>query len=235
MNNFRVIILCAGEGSRWNNYTGVPKHQVVVEGEILVERTVKQFLKYTDDIVVVYNDESYQIPGTSSYIANKQENHKIMDKFLSSQDQWSDTKTIIVFGDVYFTDEAVEAIVTNDREWCFFLRKGASEITGKSCGEIFGLSFNASFNQTLLDSINNIVLKQNFSNPLFPAGWILLGYLLKVERIEEIFMLKNSYSYVSIDDWTDDFDYPQDYDSWNNNRKLYFTSKKMIYLNHNEK
>lgn len=225
MNNFRVIILCAGEASRWKNYTGVPKHQVVIEGEILVERTVKQFLKYTDDIVVVYNDDSHEIPGTSSYIANKQEKHKIMDKFLSSHDQWSDTKTIVVFGDVYFTDEAVEAIATNDREWCFFLRKDASQITGKPWGEIFALSFNGSFNQTMLDSINDIVLRQNSSNPQFPAGWILLGYLLKVERIEEIFLPKNSYSYVNIDDWTDDFDYPQDYDRWIDNRKLYFPVK----------
>ena len=163
MNNFRVIILCAGEGSRWNNYTGVPKHKVVVEGKILVERTVKQFLKYTNDIVVVYNDESYEIPGTSSYVANKQEKHKVMDKFLSSYDQWSDTKTIIVFGDVYFTDEAVEAIATNDREWCFFLRQNASQITGKPWGEIFALSFNSSFNQTILDSINDIEIFNNLT------------------------------------------------------------------------
>jgi hypothetical protein len=221
----RVLILCAGEGSRWNNYTGVPKHQVVIEDEILVERTVKQFLKYTDDIVVVYNDDSYKIPGTLSYKANIKESNNIMDKFLSSHNQWSDTKTIIVFGDVYFTDEAVDSIATNDREWCFFLRRDASKITGKPWGEIFALSFNASFNKKMLENLVNLVFMQTSSNPMFAAGWMLLGYLLKVERIEKIFTPENGYSYVSIDDWTDDFDYPQDYDCWIDNRKLYFTDK----------
>jgi hypothetical protein len=208
----RVLILCAGDGSRWNNYTGVPKHKVVVEGEILVERTVRQFLKYTDDIVVVANDDSYSIPGTTCYIAKKDENHKIMDKFLSSQEQWSDTKTIIVYGDVYFTDEAVELIATNDRQWCFFLRKDASQITGKAWGEIFGFSFDASFNEEMLQNINSIVFKQKFSNPLSPAGWTLLGYLLKVDHGQLIFNKINSY--VEIDDWTEDFDRPIDFDTW---------------------
>lgn len=221
MNNFRVIILCAGKGSRWVNYTGVPKHKVVVEGEVLVERTVRQFLKYTDDIVLVANDDSYRIPGTTCYVVQEDKRYNVMDKFLSSSDQWSDTKTIIVFGDVYFTDEAVEAIVTNDREWCFFLRQNASQITGKPWGEIFALCFNASFNKIMLDSINDIVLNKNFSNSLLPAGWTLLTYLLKVKIIEKIFLPNNGYAYVSIDDWTEDFDFPIDFDTWNKNRKPY--------------
>ena len=208
----RVLILCAGEGSRWNNYTGVPKHKVMVEGEVLVERTVRQFLKYTDDIVIVANDDSYSIPGTTCYIAKKDESHKSMDKFLSSQEQWSDAKTIIVYGDVYFTDEAVELIATNDRKWCFFLRQAGSRITGKPSGEIFALSFDASFNEEMLKNLKGIVFKQNFSNPLSPAGWILLGYLLKVDNGQDIF--KNNYSYIAIDDWTEDFDYPIDLDTW---------------------
>ena len=209
----RILILCAGEGSRWNNYTGVPKHRVVVEGEVLIERTVRQFLKYTDDIVVVANDDSYIIPGTTCYIAKKNENNEGMDKFLSSQEQWSDTKTIIVYGDVYFTDEAVELIATNDRQWCFFLRKDASEITGKGWREIFGLSFNASFNQELLKNLNDLRPIYKDLKPKFWAeGWTLLAHLLKANKIIEIF--QHRHSYVEIDDWTEDFDYPADLDTW---------------------
>jgi hypothetical protein len=209
----RILILCAGEGSRWRNYTGVPKHRVVVEGEVLVERTVRQFLKYTDDIVVVANDDSDNIPGTTTYIAKKDESHAIMDKFLSSQEQWSDTKTIIVYGDVYFTDEAVELIAKNDRQWCFFLRKDASEITGKGWREIFGLSFNASFNEELLENLNDLKPKYKDLKPKFWAeGWTLLAHLLEANHVMEIF--KHTHSYINIDDWTEDFDFPHDFDTW---------------------
>lgn len=209
----RVLILCAGEGSRWDNHGGVAKHKVIIEGEILIERTVRQFLEYTDDIVIVSNGD-LDINGTSSYTAKKNKRHKDMDKFLSSYEQWSDTKTIIVYGDVYFTDEAVELIATNDRPLCFYLREGASEITGKPWGEIFGFSFDASLNNFMLESINNILFKRIVKDTSPPAGWTLLRYILNVKKTKEIFAHKHSYIYINIDDWTEDFDYPHDLDTW---------------------
>jgi hypothetical protein len=221
----RILILCAGEGSRWGNYTGVPKHRVVVEDEVLIERTVRQFLKYTDDIVVVANDGSDNIPGTTNYIAKKNESPTIMDKFLSSQEQWSDTKTIIVYGDVYFTDEAVEMIVTNDGPICFYLRKTRSKITGKGWGEIFGISFDGYLNKSMLENLNNVFFKDFANNNSVPAGWMLLRHILNVKQTHQIFLPENNHIYINIDDWTEDFDYPQDFDNWIDNRKLYFLTK----------
>lgn len=212
MGFLRVLILCAGEGSRWNNYTGVPKYRVVVEGEILVKRTIKQFLKYTDDIIVVTSDESETFPGASTYVANKSREYKDMDKFLSSHEQWSDTKTIIVYGDTYFTDEAVETIATNDRPWCFYLRESASEITGKPWGEIYALSFDSHLNETMLQAIENT---PSGSIVRSPEGWTLLQSLLEVRTTKEIFTPENSFAYINIDDWTEDFDFPHDLDNWN--------------------
>jgi hypothetical protein len=211
----RVLILCAGEGSRWNNYTGVPKHKVIIEGEVLVERTIKQFLKYTDDIVVVTSDELETFAGASMYVANKSKKFKDMDKFLSSHEQWSDIKTIIVYGDVYFTDEAVKTIATNDRPWCFYLRESASQITSKPWGEIFGFSFDGYFNKIMFQTIKNTLYKRIVTNPPKPAGWTLLRSLLEVRTTKEIFTPENSFAYINIDDWTEDFDYPHDLDNWN--------------------
>jgi molybdopterin-guanine dinucleotide biosynthesis protein A len=55
-------MVCVG-----TKYRGTEKHKVVVEGEVLLERIVKQFSKYSDDIVIVGNDESYRIDGTTLY------------------------------------------------------------------------------------------------------------------------------------------------------------------------
>jgi 2-C-methyl-D-erythritol 4-phosphate cytidylyltransferase len=37
-----VFILAAGDGTRWNNYRGAPKHRLVIEEEVLIERTSGQ-------------------------------------------------------------------------------------------------------------------------------------------------------------------------------------------------
>jgi hypothetical protein len=217
----RVLILCAGEGSRWNNNKNVTKHMVVIEGEVLVERTVRQFLKYTDDIVIVSDGGLPDIPGTSSYIAKKSKKHKDMDKFLSSHEQWSDDRTIIVYGDVYFTDEAVEIIATNHRKWCFFLRDKKSEITGKPWGEIFAFSFDGYFNKVMLQTLKNIIFRSVVQDTPLPAGWTLLRYLLGVKKTRDIFVPEHRFAYININDWTEDFDYPHDLNTWLELRSKY--------------
>jgi choline kinase len=37
----RVIVIAAGDGTRWNNYRDTPKHLVTIEKEILLQRKVE--------------------------------------------------------------------------------------------------------------------------------------------------------------------------------------------------
>jgi choline kinase len=145
----RVLILAAGDATRWQNHRGTPKHRVIIEDEVLIERTAKQFLKYTNDVVTVVQKNAHQVEGCSMYVPGQSRNLKDMAKFMSSQTIWSDDRTVLVFGDVYFTDEAVETIMSDTKQWRFYLRKEASEITGKPWREIFGISFDASFNKDI--------------------------------------------------------------------------------------
>lgn len=64
----RILVLAAGDGSRWENYRGVQKHKLVIEGEVLIERIVRQFSQYSDDVVVVGKDKSYEVKGARCYI-----------------------------------------------------------------------------------------------------------------------------------------------------------------------
>ena len=41
----RYIIMADGEGKRWGNYKGVPKHLITVEGETILERTIRLLIK----------------------------------------------------------------------------------------------------------------------------------------------------------------------------------------------
>ena len=191
----RVLILAAGDAVRWENYRNTPKHRLIIEDEILIERTARQFLKYTNDVVIVGNKNAHQVEGCSMYVPGQGRNLKDMAKFISSQTIWSDDRTVLVFGDVYFTDEAVETIMSDTKQWRFYLRKGASTVTGKGWREIFGLSFDASFNSDMNKTEDN--------NKLFATD-----------------------NHIEIDDWTEDFDFPDDLDTWEEKRMAWLKKQK---------
>jgi choline kinase len=216
----RVLILAAGDATRWQNHRGTPKHRVIIEDEVLIERTARQFLKYTNDVVTVVQKNAHQVEGCSMYVPGQSRNLKDMAKFMSSQTIWSDDRTVLVFGDVYFTDEAVETIMSDTQQWRFYLRKEASEITGKPWREIFGISFDASFNK----DINTAILRVVSRNTAFSSGgWHLLMELLRTEDRNKLFTTDD---HINIDDWTEDFDFPKDLDTWEEKRMAWLKKQK---------
>jgi hypothetical protein len=210
----RVIILAGGSGSRWGNYRGVPKHLVEIEGEVLLARTVKQFLKHTSDVWVVGPDDRYKFDGANLYTPEIDDSPKEMSKFISSHDLWLDkknSKNILVFGDVYFTDDAVRTIVSDKDEWKFFLRRKGSIITGKPHKEIFAISFSSSMSVTFSHKI--FMLYVSVSEILSAGGWHLFKDMTLGNARSRQELFKNG-GFVEINDWTEDFDYPKDLDNW---------------------
>ena len=216
----RVLILAAGEATRWQNHRGTPKHRLIIEDEVLIERTARQFLKYTNDVVTVVSKNAHQVEGCSMYVPGQGRNLKDMAKFMSSQTIWSDDRTVLVFGDVYFTDEAVETIMSDTKQWRFYLRKEASEITGKPWREIFGISFDASFNKDMNTAILRVVSRNTASSA---GGWHLLMELLRTEDRSKLFMTDD---HININDWTEDFDFPKDLDTWEEKRMAWLKKQK---------
>ena len=143
----RVIIPAAGEGSRWNNFRGTQKHLTIVENEVLISRTIKQFRDFTDDVVIISTDKidtdvRIEPPQTGDW--------NDAAKLYSSAHLWSEsTRNIIAFGDVWFSDNAVRAIVENSDTVQFFLRPRASKITGKGYKEIFAMAFDGGSSTSL--------------------------------------------------------------------------------------
>ena len=64
----RVIIPAAGAGSRWNNFRGTDKHLTVVEGQVLINRTINQFSKFTNDIVVISKNKIVGMMKVNEYV-----------------------------------------------------------------------------------------------------------------------------------------------------------------------
>lgn len=222
MANSRVIILAAGKSKSWNNFRGTPKHLTKVEGKTLLERTCKQFLKYTDNVCVIGLDERYQVDGTSLYVIKSDNtNWKDASKFLSSKDLWlRDGRTILVFGDVYFTSEAVKTIMKDKDSFKFFLRRGANEETGARWKEIFAISFD----QTMAPTFGqNLLHLTSMGQAETQAGWALYRYMIGPAPSG----LFNNPHFVEINDWTEDFDYPEDLEIWEEHRKKSRTKKSV--------
>ena len=201
----KVLIVAAGEGRRWENYRNVPKHIVEVEGEILLHRTYSQFKRYTDNIVIVSTDPRYAIGQTYAPLVG---NFFDFGKIYSSHLIWDEERTVIVFGDVYFTDEAVDTIMSNEDEFKFFLRKDKSSYTGKNHKEIFALAFSGGMNQRIKSAIETLIDRKQGG----AGAWRLYLHLHGLDKAKSGFY--NTDGYVHIDDLTEDFDYHNDLIKW---------------------
>jgi hypothetical protein len=201
----KVLIVAAGEGVRWENYRNVPKHIVEIEGEVLLHRTYAQFKRYTDNIVIVSTDPRYAIGETYIPLVG---DFFDFGKIYSSYPIWDEERTVIVFGDVYFTDEAVNTIMSNEDDFKFFLRKDKSSYTGKNHKEIFALAFAGGMNQRIKSAIERLIERRQGG----AGAWRLYLHLHGLDQAKSGFY--NTDGYVHIDDWTEDFDYPNDLIKW---------------------
>jgi hypothetical protein len=201
----KVLIVAAGEGRRWDNYRNVPKHLVEVEGQVLLHRTYEQFKRYTDNIVIVSTDPRYAIGQTYTPLVG---DFFDFGKIYSSYPIWDEDRTVIVFGDVYFTDEAVNTIMSNEDDFKFFLRKDKSSYTGKNHKEIFALAFSGGMNQRIKSAIETLIDRKQGG----AGAWRLYLHLHGLDNAKSGFY--NTDGYVHIDDWTEDFDYPNDLIKW---------------------
>lgn len=219
----RAIIICAGEATRWKNHLGVPKHLITIDGQTLLERTISllRVRGVTDIHVVSKDDPRYKIKGSKQYIAklNYEENVDA-DKFLSSKELWSrKSRTIVFYGDCYFTKEAMDTIIGyTKREWTLFCRPDASQITGTKWGECFAQSFYP-------EDIEKHEAMLHYTAELYKSGVITRcggweHYRAMTGRTGEKVRRPHTMTtnYVEINDWTDDFDYPEDYDVWSARR-----------------
>lgn len=214
------ILLCGGSNTRWGGYRGaVRKHLVEVEGERLLDRTLRQVARHAPGrtVVVLHPEdrgayaaqvaqpvEFFEVPVAAAPELEAQ-------KFLSSRALWNAAgRTIVLLGDVWFSAAALAAIFADSpEEWTAFGRAGASRFTGCPYGELFAQRFTATAehgaNLERLDA-----MYRNRTCRRAAAGWA--HYNLMIGRHPHAPGVGGRY--VEIDDFTEDFDHPGDYDAW---------------------
>lgn len=222
MTSTHAVIIAAGDGTRWGDYGGCPKHFAVVDGEPILHRTVRLLREQAPEaaIWVVGPDDRYRIEGSDLYVPTHDPEAYDADKLLCSRDLWHQTgRTVVLLGDVYFTEHAMHQILAwPSMEWVLFGRAFPSVLTGKPYGEPFGLSFGPSEHAKHHAAIRRIV-------DLYRRG--LLSRCGVLEHYRAMIGIPDSMMgvhlagpwWVHIDDWTDDFDWPDEYQRFVARRK----------------
>lgn len=216
----RILILAGGEQKRWANYRGVPKHLVKLAGERLLDRTVrlvKERQPRADIRVVVrdMDDERYKVPGTKRAPARLNPDIKDGDKFASSRHLWSkSSRTVILYGDVWFSSAAMDAILSDDPHpdgWMFFGRFGASETAPG--GECFAFVLDPEALEHASGQLDRIIEKRLDGSIWRNGGWEWYRALCSLPDSRLLDHRDHGHSTL-IDDWTEDMDTAQDWDRW---------------------
>ena len=103
----KYVIMADGDMKRWRTDCDTPKHLLRVGGETLLERLVRQLHENdeTAQVIITSHDRRYEVPGATRY--EPRNNHLEIDRFT-----WELIQDDICFlyGDTYYTDEAVRTI-----------------------------------------------------------------------------------------------------------------------------
>lgn len=106
----RYVIMADGKGSRWNNYMGHSKHEIVVDGETLLERTVRLIRAFDKDaeVIITSHDTELSVEGAVRYepLNNVLEVDRFTRELLCDD-------MCFLYGDVYYTEDALSAAVEN--------------------------------------------------------------------------------------------------------------------------
>lgn len=221
----RAVITAAGHSSRWNDYKGVRKHLVEVDGERLLDRLVRQMHKRGAEVVISARDgdEGYEVEGAQT-VYKRPDDVLQVDRFLPDTLWNTEGRTVFLFGDIYFTDALIDRIVNDDRrDWVFITRLRRYLWRGwERNRSVFGLSFYPEHHEYLRESIDELirlhrggVIGRSIGLDLYRlmAGEPL-GVIKKVKGNKNFPIHSDHVLMQNTVDESTDFDWPEDYDKF---------------------
>lgn len=184
------VLMCAGDGKRWNNFLGIPKHFVEINGETLIGRTTR-LLKENgiEDYIITTSDERYKQYGR---IRKQSNNDCEVDRF----EEVEDNEICYLYGDVYYTENCIKKIINTPTDDVLFF---GSEM------EIFGVKVK---NKELFIENKNKVKQLYLENKIDRCiGWEVYKSINNLPLNE--YAITNRF--YLINDETDDIDCPKNY------------------------
>lgn len=206
----RIIIAAATWKSSWGSYLEVPPHLAPVHGGPLLAQTVRQALAHSTNVLVtIPDDERYAAAAEGATVHVRTGSY--LSEYDSTRDLWSESgRTVLLYGDVYWTDAAIDTVAAYElRQYRCFGRFGPSRITRCSYGEVFGASWWPEQHEQMDKYLGDIEVIRERGEITRPTAWMLLrawqGTPLDEHEVDTDW-------FAEINDYTEDFDYPRDYE-----------------------
>lgn len=200
---------CAGSATRWGNYLGVPKHLVPVDDNVpLIKRTTDQ-LRARDftDIIITGFDARYNVAGAvAAPVASI-----LPDTGIGfSSAFWSETGTTrVLLGDVYFSESAMDSIAQpRDNEVIWYGRRDKGSLN--KYGEMFGVSIPLARQTAVRMACARVIMLRNEHTINRITGWELYAVCNGLDPT----IVAPVPNWINIDDETEDFDFPEEYEAW---------------------
>ena len=193
INHTTYVIMADVKGTRCNKYKVIEKHFIEIDGETIIERTIRLVRKYDPnaELIVTTHKPNYEFEGVTRY--EPLNNHYEIDRFTV---ELIDNDVCFLYGDTYYTEEAIQQIVFNQNNSLLFFgtlkKMVAIKVNDKEqmlehCRQVRQL-----FRNNKIEKCIGWQLYQSFENLPFGAP-----------QIHDHFVL--------IEDETSDFNTPQDY------------------------
>lgn len=193
----RYIIMADGKGRRWKNYMGFDKHCIPIDGETIMERTVRLVHKLDPDseILITSHNEALGIKGAERY--EPKNNVLEVDRFTF---ELIADNVCFLYGDVFYAEETLERIVSDssDERVLFF---------GNEKSICAVLVRDGSYFSSLVDEIRTRFLAGKIAEC---KGW-------QVYHLHAALPLEGrdiGEHFVNVSRLTCDFNYPEDYDEF---------------------
>lgn len=193
----KYIIMADGKGSRWNNFMGHSKHDIRVEGETLLQRTVRLLHEQDSDaeVIITSHDPLLHIEGATRY--EPQNNVLEVDRFTA---ELIGDDICFLYGDVLYSAEAISAVVSrrNEESVLFFGSEKSICAVLVRDGELF---------RSCYLKVREMFLNGEISEC---KGWQVYHIYAELPLMgREI-----GRGYVMLDSFTRDFNCPEDYLSY---------------------
>lgn len=219
-----VIVICAGEATRWGDHRGTAKHLLAPgRDERLLDRTVRLAREHGAARVLVVSkpgDRRYESPGAERVDARLTPTNADADKFLSSRHLWAPGgRTVVLYGDCWFDDDAMRRIIADERrEWLLWCRPGPSKVTGATSGECFAVTFWPEHHTEYTAALHRVAALWRAGLLRRCGGWETYRAMTGATD-EALRRHRMNGRYEQIGGWTEDFDKPVDYERWLDRRR----------------
>lgn len=194
----KYIIMADGKGTRWNNYNNIPKHLIKVDGEILIERIVRQLNEKDKscDVIITSHDPRYEFTGSTRY--EPRNNVLEIDRFT---EELIEDNICFLYGDTYYSNESINKIISTEVEDIMFFGNRKSIVAVKIK--------DSSLFKKHIENVKKLYLEKKIKNC---KGWQVYQSFQNLEFDKKQIGDK----FIIVDEITIDYNTPKEYETRNN-------------------